>query len=53
MSTNEFEITFKSYYTCPVCGAEWIDYWDSACDSECGNCGTTDITPTHWEELED
>lgn len=37
-------------YGCPECGHEWQEQWTSACDSECPNCGTEDITALSWDE---
>ncbi len=38
-------------YRCPECGHEWSERWTSACDSECPQCGTTNITASHWRDL--
>jgi len=35
-------------YRCPECGHEWEEQWSSACDSECPNCGTKNITALSW-----
>ncbi|HET6574098.1 MAG TPA: hypothetical protein VFG68_10880 [Fimbriiglobus sp.] len=40
-------------YRCPECGHEWQEQWTSACDSECPNCGTEDITALSWDERSD
>lgn len=57
---SEDEETFQSEqerlldieYRCPNCGHEWTEQWSCACDSECANCGTPDITASEWEEAE-
>lgn len=40
---------YLNYYTCPVCEHEWKDEWSCACDDECPECGTGDISPYHYE----
>jgi hypothetical protein len=40
-------------YRCPACGHDWQEQWTSACDSECPNCGTADITALDWNEARD
>jgi len=35
-------------YRCPECGHRWQEQWSSACDSECPNCGTENITALTW-----
>lgn len=39
---------FHSFYRCPQCGQEWDDYWDAACNSECGTCRIKDIEPYRY-----
>jgi hypothetical protein len=36
-------------YRCPNCGHEWT----SACDSDCPQCGTTNITALSWREIQE
>jgi len=36
---------FMNHYHCSDCDVSWNDYWDSACDDECPECGTV-YTPT-------
>jgi len=31
-------------FRCPEYGHEWQEQWPSACDSECPNCDTKNIT---------
>lgn len=40
---------YKIDYKCPNCGYRWAEYYDCACDSECSECGTRDITAVDWE----
>ena len=35
-----------SHYLCPVCGEDWADTWQCACNSQCPGCGLKDIEPT-------
>lgn len=49
-SQNEDEALLDIKYRCPACGHEWQEQWTSACDSECPNCGTEDITALDWSE---
>ena len=37
-------------YRCPECGHEWEETYECACDSECPNCGTENITALDWSE---
>jgi predicted Zn-ribbon and HTH transcriptional regulator len=37
-------------YLCPKCGHKWAEEWTSACDSECPECGTENITALSWEK---
>lgn len=37
-------------YHCPNCGHEWEGQWSCACDSECPQCGTQDITAFSWDD---
>jgi ribosomal protein S27AE len=53
MATDTEEKQLLIRYKCPNCGHRWHEIWSSACDSECGRCGTGDITALDWEELED
>ena len=51
---EEEEETMKVIqYKCPKCQHEWEERWTSACDSECPECGTTDIQAMDWEEADD
>lgn len=38
-------------YRCPNCGHCWEDQHTSACDADCPECGTSDITALMWVEL--
>lgn len=39
---------------CPVSpGVEWQDVWDCTCNGQCPACGTKDIEPTRWEDVEE
>lgn len=49
---HEPERWFRIVYECPECGYEWSEEWSCACDSECPNCHTGDITAKDWEEIE-
>lgn len=49
-SQNEDEPLLDIEYRCPECGVEWTEQWTSACDSECPNCGTENITALDWNE---
>ena len=33
------------------CASEWFDLWDSACDSECPECGQS-IEAMEWGDVE-
>ena len=52
----EAEVRYRILYRhddCPVQpGIEWDDIWDCACNGECPACGTKDIEPVDWDELE-
>ena len=37
-------------YRCPDCGHDWQEQWSCACDSECPECGDTDIAALSWAE---
>lgn len=39
-------------YGCPNCGHDWEDQWSCACDSECPECGTKDISALSWDDAE-
>ncbi len=39
-------------YRCPNCGHEWQEQWSCVCDSECPECGTTDITALSWDDAD-
>lgn len=39
-------------YRCPTCAHEWQEQWSCACDSECPECGTKDITALSWSDSE-
>lgn len=41
--------TLTVYYTCPKCDHSWEEEWDCACDSECPECGTENISPFEYE----
>jgi hypothetical protein len=36
-------------YTCPSCGHDWEEQWSCACNSQCPECGATDIEAREWE----
>jgi hypothetical protein len=38
-------------YRCPDCGHTWNEVYESACDSECPECGAGEITALSWVEL--
>jgi hypothetical protein len=40
-------------YRCPVCGHEWEETYECACDSECPECGKGNITALDWREHRD
>lgn len=42
---------FLNSYKC-VCGTEWEDEWDCACDDRCPSCNTA-MTPFHSEEIDE
>jgi predicted Zn-ribbon and HTH transcriptional regulator len=46
------ETLLRIFYKCPECGHEWEE-WTSACDSECPECETKNISPVRYEELDD
>lgn len=39
-------------YRCPDRGYEWQEQWSCACDSECPDCGTKNITALSWAEAQ-
>jgi rubrerythrin len=49
---KDVEMKIRSFYRCPECDYEWDDTWDSACDDECPECGTKNISPYNHEDLE-
>lgn len=38
-------------YHCTKCSHDWQEQWSCACDSECPNCGQSDIEASDWKEL--
>jgi hypothetical protein len=50
------EQLFINYYRHDDCsvepGVEWEDEWSCACNDECPACGTKDIEPYDYEEVE-
>ena len=36
-------------YECPQCGHLWTEIWFSPCDSECPDCGLSDIEAVDYE----
>lgn len=36
---------WTNYYTCPRCGADWDDFYDSQPDDDCPNCGCRHVSP--------
>ena len=44
---------YEIQYVCPECGESWTEFYESACDSECHNCGLTDIEPVSFGELQE
>lgn len=47
------EIDLDIRYRCPKCGYTWEEQWPSACDSECGECGTDAIEALMWKDQDD
>lgn len=45
------DVWYEVYYKCPNCESEWTEEYDCACDSECPDCETGDITPYFFEEI--
>lgn len=41
------------YYCCPECGNSWEEESDCACDSECGECGLTEIEAHSHQEVDE
>lgn len=52
LDAEEDERMLNIDYRCPNCGHEWTEQWSCACDSECPECGTTDITALIWEDAD-
>jgi predicted Zn-ribbon and HTH transcriptional regulator len=52
LSQSETERLLDIEYRCPACGHEWEETYECACDSECPNCGSGDITALDWREHE-
>jgi len=50
---GEDDTPLRIFYECPECDHEWEEEWTSACDSECPECGTTNISPVRYEDLTD
>ena len=48
---GEAEELLDITYECPDCGHEWRELWSCACDSECPECGASNITATTWEHV--
>jgi hypothetical protein len=42
---------FENNYLCPECGAVWDSEWSCACNDECPDCETGDITPVFSREM--
>ena len=38
-------------YVCPRCGHAWQEEYECACDSECPECGCSNIQATSFTEL--
>ena len=38
-------------YVCPDCGYKWREHWTSACNSECSQCGTRNISPLSYQNI--
>ncbi len=36
-------------YLCPNCNLKWEEQWTCACDSECPNCGLSNIMALSWD----
>jgi len=53
LSESDDPHLIRSSYACPRCGNEWESTWDSACDDDCGVCGTSDISPVSFVDVED
>jgi predicted RNA-binding Zn-ribbon protein involved in translation (DUF1610 family) len=47
---EEYLEWFNIQYRCPECGQQWDEEWDSACDSECPQCGLEDIIPLSFTQ---
>jgi len=47
------EPLYEIDYCCPRCGYEWQEIYESACDSECGECGLENITALDYRTCED
>lgn len=50
---DEDEKMLRVFYKCPNCGEEWDEELETACDGECGECDTENITPVRHEEIDD
>lgn len=48
---DEDDLTVR--YRCPKCGEKWEEEYTSACDSECGKCGTENISALMHKKAED
>lgn len=45
--TQELLVT----YGCPSCGHRWHEVWSCTCDSECPQCGQSNIQASTWEDI--
>lgn len=48
---EESEPLLNIHYHCPKCSHDWQEQWSCACDSECPECGESDIQASEWEEV--
>jgi hypothetical protein len=48
---DEEEELLEVRYKCPDCGHEWVEEWDCACDSECPECETGNISALEYRKV--
>lgn len=44
--------TYVAHYHCDTCDIDWEETWCCACNGSCPQCGTSDIEPDEYEEME-
>ena len=48
---DDDERRFVNHYTCPTCGAYWMDQWSAQCDDDCPACGLRSVSPVRSDDL--